>query len=339
MKSLKVLVINNENDDITLERKILTEAARNKKCNVEIAHISANDELKIKQALPMVDGIISVSTSFDKATLENMKKCKIIATQTIGVDHIDLNAAASKGIYVTNVPDYCVEEVAIHTIALVFACVRKLKIFDKVSRNKKWNVIDIHDFGEIHRLSGQIYGMLAFGKIPKKIAPLIKALGMKVIAYDPYVSVDIFHEHGVEKIEALDELFSKSNIISLHAPLTEETKEMITFAQLKQLPQNAILVNTARGKIIREKDFYKALEEGYITVAGTDVIFDETNYQSALFKLNNIIISPHSAYYSEEAITECRIKATQQIKEVLIEQSIPKYLVNDAVLNQRYLKK
>ncbi len=334
MNTLKVLVINDEAANMAVEKDILIKASSYRdKLNIKISYLSPNDKVGIEQALPEVDGVISVCTEFNKNTISTMKKCKIIATQSIGVDLIDLSAATNSGIYVTNVPDYCVEEVAIHTVALVFACLRKLKIYDKFARNKIWNIADIHNLGTIHRLRGQTYGMLAFGKIPKKIAPIIKSMGMKVIAYDPYVAVDIFEQHGVEKIETLDELFTKSNIISLHAPLTAETKEMVTLSLLKKLPQNAILVNTARGKIIKEDDLCEALKKNYLLAAGTDVIFDEVNYQSALYQLENIIITPHVAYYSEESVLECRIKAAEQIKEVLINQKIPSYLVNKDIIS------
>ncbi len=331
MEEIKILVINDEGGNIRLERDIIVEALGGKKDTLTVKHISANDIASIEKELPEADAVISVYTKFDRKTLEQMKKCKIIATQTIGINTIDLDAATDLGICITNVPDYCVEEVALHTVALALACVRKITIYNNIARNKIWNVDDIYEYGQIHRLQDRVYGLVSFGNIAKRVAELMKAFGMKVMAFDPFIDKSVFKECGVQKVESLEELFASCNIISLHTPLTPKTESMIDINLLKRMPKGSILINTSRGGIIKEDDLYNALKEGVLDSAGVDVIIDEAVFESSLYELDNVIITPHVAYYSEEALIECRRKAAEQIGDAIGRGSIPKYLVNKAV--------
>lgn len=331
MEKIKVLVINDEGGDIQLEEEIIANSLNGKKDALIVKYIQATDTVSIEKELPEASGVITVYTDFDRKTLEQMKKCKVIATQTIGINTIDLDAATEQGICVTNVPDYCVEEVAVHTVTLALSCVRKITTYDKLSRNKIWNIDDIYKYGQIHRLQDKIYGLVSFGNIAKRVAQLIKGFGMKVMAFDPFIAQSVFEEYGVQKIESLDELFATCNIISLHTPLTPETEGMIDLALLKKMPKGSILINTSRGGIVKEEDLYSALKEGFIDSAGVDVIIDESEFESPLYELDNVIITPHVAYYSEEALTECRRKAAEQVGDVIGRGLMPKYLVNKSV--------
>ncbi len=331
MEEIKVLVINDEGGNIQLEKDIIAEALEGKKDILTIKYVSANDIVSIEKELPEADAVISVYTKFDRKTLEQMKKCKIIATQTIGVNTIDLDAATDMGICITNVPDYCVEEVALHTVALALACVRKITIYNKIARNKIWNVDDIYEYGQIHRLQDRVYGLVSFGNIAKRVAELMKVFGMKVMAFDPFLDKDIFKEYGVQEAESLEELFASCNIISLHTPLTPKTEGMIDINLFKRMPRGSILINTSRGGIIKEDDLYSALREGVLDSAGVDVIIDEAEFESSLYELDNVIITPHVAYYSEEALIECRRKAAEQIGDAIGRGITPQYLVNKAV--------
>ncbi len=331
MEQIKVLVINDEGEDIQLEEEIISESLKRKNVGLTVKYIPAADTLSIAEELPEADGIISVYTKFDRNTLEQMKKCKIIATQTIGINTIDLDAATDEGICITNVPDYCIEEVALHTVTLALSCVRKTSTYEKLARNKIWNVEDIYKQGEIHRLQGRVYGLVSFGNIARRVAELMKAFGMKIIAFDPFLDDAVFEEHYVQRAESLEELFASCNIISIHTPLTPNTKGIIDIKLIEKMPRGGILINTARGEIIKEEDLYDALREGILDSAGIDVITDETELKSSLYELDNVIITPHVAYYSEEALTECRRKAAEQIGTTIGSNLIPKYLVNKSV--------
>ena len=331
MNNIKVLVINDEGGDIQLEKEIISRSIDSGADALTVLYIPAGDTETIEKELPEAHGVISVYTAFDRKTLERMKKCRIIATQTIGINTIDLDAATELGICVTNVPDYCIEEVALHTATLAMACVRKITVYDKLARNKKWGIDDIYKEGKIHRLQGRTYGLVSFGNIAKRVAELMKGFGMKVMAYDPYLEESVFKEYDVQKVNSLEELFSSCNIISLHTPLTPKTEGMIDLNLLKKMPEGGILINTSRGEIVKEEDLYHALKEGFLDSAGVDVIIDESQFESPLYELKNVIVTPHVAYYSEEALTECRQKAAEQIGDVIGRGHMPKYLVNKSV--------
>lgn len=331
MEYLKVLVINDEGGDIQLEKEVIAKYLGGRTVVLTVKYIPAWDTETIENELPEADGVISVYTVFDRKTLERMKKCKIIATQTIGINTIDFDAATEQGICITNVPDYCIEEVALHTVTLALSCVRKITTYDKIARNKIWNIDDIYKYGQIHRLQHQTYGLVSFGRIAKRVAELMKGFGMKVMTFDPFLNESVFNEYGVQRAESLEELFASCNIISLHTPLTPETEGMIDLELLKKMPEGGILINTSRGGIVKEEDLYSALNKGYLNSAGVDVIIDESEFESPLYELNNVIITPHVAYYSEEALTECRRKAAEQIGDVIGRSKVPKYLVNKSV--------
>ena len=332
MEIIKVLVINDEGGDIQLEKEVIASSLGGRAESLSVKYIPAWDKETIEKELPEAHGVISVYTVFDRKTLERMKKCKIIATQTIGINTIDCDAATEQGICITNVPDYCIEEVASHTVALVLSCVRKITTYDKLARNKIWNIEDVYKYGSIHRLQGRAYGLVSFGNIAKRVAELMKVFGMKVFAYDPFLNEAVFKEHDVQKVDSLEELFTSCNIISLHTPLTPKTEGMINLELLKKMPKGGILINTSRGEIVKEEDLYNALKEGFLGSAGVDVIIDESEFESPLYELDNVIVTPHVAYYSEEALTECRRKAAEQIGEVIGKSQTPKYLVNKSVM-------
>lgn len=199
-----------------------------------VKYIPAWDEETIERELLEADGVISVYTTFDRKRLEIMKKCRIIATQTIGINTIYIDAATEQGICITNVPDYCIEEVALHTVTFVLSCVREITIYDKLVRNKIWNIDDIYKYGRIHRLQDRTYGLVSFGNIAKRVAELMKGFGMRVLVYDPFLEESVFNEHHVQRVDSIEELFSSCNIISLHTPLTPKTEGMIDFELIKK---------------------------------------------------------------------------------------------------------
>ena len=334
MDKIKVLVINDEGEDIALEESVIAEAFGAKPANLEVKYIPATDKEAVDAELPEAAGVITVYTEFNEAVLKKMKNCKVIATQTIGINTIDLKAASEQGICVTNVPDYCVEEVAMHTVTLALSAARKVTTYDRIARQKVWNVEDIYKYGQLHRLQDQTYGIVSFGNIGKRVASLMSEFGMKIMAYDPFLPAEVFVEHGVKRAETLEELFEACNMISLHTPLTPKTEGMIGYDLISRMPEGGILINTSRGGIVKEEELSKALKDGILGAAAVDVIIDETEFESPLYELENCIITPHVAYYSEEALEECRIKAARMVGDVLGRHCVPKYLVNKDVIGR-----
>jgi len=176
------------------------------------------------------------------------------------VNNIDIGAATKRGICVANVPDYCFDEVSDHAVALALALSRNIVIFDKKVKNKEWNHEGVKP---ILAMRGQTFGLVGFGNIPREVARKVKVFGFNVIAYDPYVKPEVAEEMGV-KLEDLETLFKESDFISLHAPLTPETKHMVNEETLKMMKPTAFLINTARGPLVDEKALYKALKEKWI---------------------------------------------------------------------------
>lgn len=328
MGRYKIVIVNDEGDDIELEKNLLTKAAKEYRDEVELRYVPAAEDLQVRKETSDADGIISVYTYFGQEEIERLKNCKIIATQTIGVNTIDLKAATEKGIAVTNVPDYCIEEVASHTVAMALACSRNLLRLDHMAREKRWDIEEVYQERKLHRLAGKNYGLVSFGHIAKRVAEIVKGLGMQIFAYDPYQDREAMAHFGAKKVETLEELLRLSDVVSVHTPLTKATQGMFGLEQFRMMKKDAIFINAARGEVVKEEQLAQALQEGCIAAAATDVITDERKFESCLYDLKNVVISPHVAYYTEEAVKECRWKAAEQIAQVLFEKRMPQYLVN-----------
>ena len=241
-----------------------------------------------------------------------------------------MHTAVRKEIIVTNVPDYCIEEVSDHTLALILTCTRKICQLNKTVKNGKW---DFKGYRPMYRLKGQTLGMVGFGKIPRRLVEKVDAYKFNIIAYDPYIDKEIAVKKNV-KLVTFEKLLKKSDIITVHAPLTKETKGMFGSEQFKIMKESAYLINTARGGLIKDIDLAQALKEREIAGAGIDILEDENvNSHHPLVNLENVIITPHSAFYSEEALKDLQYKAVQEVVRVLTGKT-PKSCVNPEVLKK-----
>jgi len=273
-----------------------------------------------------VDALIVEYTIIDEEIIKSLKKCKIIAVNAIGVDNIDLENAAKYGIYVANVPDYCVEEVAIHAASLILSCIRKIVFLNDRVKQGYWS---LNDAIPIKKCSKQTVGLVSFGKTSQRLAEILNSMSFKVMAFSQSVPKNVFEALNVEPTNTLEELLEASDVVSLHKPLTEETRNLINEDRLKMMKKNAILVNTSRGGLVDEKALYKALKDGWISGAGLDVLQEEPpDKDNPLLFLDNVVITPHTAFYSEEAMEEVRRRAAQEVVQVLINKDIPNNPVN-----------
>jgi D-3-phosphoglycerate dehydrogenase / 2-oxoglutarate reductase len=286
---------------------------------------------------PTPEGILSVArdadavlTTYAKVTGEmipQMTKCRVISRFGIGVDNVDIPVATSKGIVVTKVPDYCLDEVSDHAMALLLALIRKIPSSNTRTQSGKWEMKAVVP---IHRLRGTVLGLVAFGQIPQLVAPKAQAFGMQVITYDPYVSDDVLKRANVRRVE-LDELIRTSDYISLHCPLTPETKHLFSAEAFQKMKRSAYLVNTARGPVIDEAALAQALDQKLIAGAALDVMEKEPPGTSPLFGRDNIIVTPHTSFYSEESLVDLQTKAAEEVVRVLSGQA-PRNPVNPEVL-------
>lgn len=247
-------------------------------------------------------------------------RCRVIARYGTGVDIVDVDAATRRNILVTNVPhDWCENEVADHAMALLLAIARKLRNYDRATRAGVWR----WQSGQpIYRLRGRILGLLSFGAIARAIADRAAGFGMRVIANDPFIANADIASHGATPV-SFDALIEQADYLVIQAPLTSETQNLIGEAQLHRMKPSAVLINTARGPIVNDSALYRALKEGWIAGAGLDDIAEEPAKQrdwkptNPLFGLDNVIMTPHAAYYSEEAIRTVRDFAAQEVVRVL----------------------
>lgn len=302
-----------------------------KKIRAELIESTDSNEENIIEAAKDADAILNCYAELTPRVIESLKKCQIIARYGIGVNNVNMTTATKKGIIVTNVPDYCVEEVSDHALALILACTRKICQLNKNVKSGKW---DFKDYRPIYRLKGQTLGIVSFGKIPRRLVEKVSAYKFNIISYDPYVDKEIAAKYNV-KLVTLEELLKESDIITVHAPLTKETKGMFGSEQFKIMKSSAYLINTARGGLIKDNDLAQALKEEEIAGAGLDLLEDENvNPYHPLINLENVIITPHSAFYSEQALKDLQYKAVQEVVRVLTGKT-PKSCVNSEVLKNK----
>ena len=247
--------------------------------------------------------------------INSLAKCTMILRTGIGVNTIDTDAATAKKIKVCYVPDYCRDEVADHTLALMLSATRKISFLDKRLREGVWKAVEA---GFVPRLGNCTFGLLGFGGIAQRVAKRILAFGMGVLAYDPYLSDEVFASAGVSRAAKYDEIFSKSDVISLNLPLTAETKYIINAENIAKMKDRVFIINTARGPLIKEDDLIKALKSGKVCAAGLDVFEDEPlPANSELRSLDNVVLTPHSAFYSSASLPELRAKSLDEVMREL----------------------
>src|SRR5688572_11490767 len=251
--------------------------------------------------MPLAKDADAILVTYAKITgemIRDLKKCKIISRFGIGVDNVDIAEATKKGIVVTKVPDYCIDEVSDHTMALLLAAVRKIPMISTQVHGGTWKMPNVVPIG---RLRGSTLGLVGFGRIPQLVVPKAKAFGMKVLAYDPFVPKEVFAGLGVESVDFAT-LLKTSDYVSIHSPLVPETKGLFNADAFKQMKKTAYVVNTARGPIIDEAALAAALDAGEIAGAALDVMTQEPpGDKSPLFGRDNVIITPPTSFYSEEA--------------------------------------
>jgi D-3-phosphoglycerate dehydrogenase len=263
----------------------------------------------IVEATQHADGVLVTYAKITADTIRQMRHCRIISRFGIGVDNVDIAAATDAGIIVTKVPDYCVDEVSDHTLALLLAIVRKIPFATSLVGAGRWEMSAVVP---IHRLRGSILGLVGFGRIPQLVAPKARAFGIKVIASDPYVSTETLSRAGVEQFE-FAELVKVSDYISIHSPLVPETHHLFNADVFRTMKPTAYLINTARGAIIDETALAHALDRGQLAGAALDVLSLEPPTGSPLFGRSNVILTPHMSFYSVESLVDLQIKAAEEI--------------------------
>ena len=272
---------------------------------------SAEDILAVARD---ADAILVTYAKLPAELLRQLKRCKAIGRFGLGVDNIDLAAAAELGITVTYVPDYCMHEVSDHAMALLLALARKIPLSNALVQAGRWEMPAVVP---IHRLAGRVLGLVGFGNIPRALAPKAKAFGLRVVAHDPYVAPQALSAAGVEGV-SFERLLEISDFVSIHAPLTAATRSLFNAEVLRGTKKGAFLINTARGPLLDEDALVAALDGGQIGGAALDVVAVEPlSKDSRLIGRDNVILTPHTAFYSVEALEELQTKCAADVARVL----------------------
>jgi D-3-phosphoglycerate dehydrogenase len=293
-------------------------------------------ELRLAKA-PTPEGIMEVADGADallvtyaKITadmIRQMKRCRVISRFGIGVDNVDLPVATSKGIVVTKVPDYCLDEVSDHAMALLLALIRKIPFSNTRVQAGRWEMPSVVP---IHRIRGTVLGLVGFGRIPQLVAPKAQAFGMKVQASDPFVPEEVMTRAGVKRVE-FDELVRTSDYLSIHAPLMPETHHLFNAEVFRRMKPTAYLINTARGPLVDEAALAQALDQRQLGGAALDVVEKEPFSNTALLGRDNLILTPHTGFYSEESLVDLQTRAAEEVVRVLSGQA-PRNPVNPEAL-------
>lgn len=260
---------------------------------------------------------------YDKNIISKLKKCKVIVRVGVGYDNVDIIEAKKRNIIVCNVPDYGIGEVADHTMALLLTITRGLPVYTQRTKKREW----IYQNPITLRLDNKILGIIGLGRIGTAMALRAKVLGMKVIFYDPYIRDGYDKSLGCERVDSLEDIAKRSDIVSLHTPLTDETRNMIGTQFFSKIKKEIILINTARGPIIDLPALEKAMKKGIVMACGLDVLPVEpsNDAQKLIVDYENeeewlrgrLVVTPHTAFYSPEAFIEMREKGAKEVLRVL----------------------
>jgi D-3-phosphoglycerate dehydrogenase len=309
-----VVIADYDFGDVDIERAIIENAG------FELTAAQCKTEDEVIEVAHDAAAVVAQYATISARVIAELSACRVIARYGTGVDIVDVDAATSQDILVTNVPnEWCENEVADHAMALLLTVARKINVYDRATRGGTW---EWQSGAPIHRLRGSTLGLLSFGVIARAIAARAAGFGMRITAHDPYLTPEEITAAGADAV-SFDDLITESDCLVIQAPLTPETRHLFDELQLRRMKPTAILINTGRGPIVDDRALHRALSEGWIAGAGLDDIGEEPakvrdwRADSPLFGLENVVITPHAAYYSEEAISMVRHFAAEEVVRVL----------------------
>jgi D-3-phosphoglycerate dehydrogenase len=295
-------------DDLAVERAVL------RPLNANLIHTGNLTEADALAAVAEADALMVTLERVTAPIINSMNRCRVISRAGTGLDTIDIPTATARGIWVAYVPDYSIDEVSTHAIALLLAQARGIVPLVTSTRNGQW---DPMRSGPVHRLSEQTLGVIGFGRIGQATAAKGRGLGLRVLAYDPLINAEAVQRIGATAVD-LATLARESDYISLHTPLIESTRHLVNAQFLAQMKPTAYLINAARGPLVDEVALLAAVQSGQIAGAALDVVETEpAPPDHPLLHEERILITPHSAWYSEEAKIEMRTRAAEEVVRVL----------------------
>ena len=295
------------------ERKILDDLA-------EVTLLQTYDEADVAKHGPDADVLLVYHTiKLSERSISTLSKCKGIIRCGVGYDNVDIDAAGKRGIVVCNVPDYGTEEVADHALMMLLVIARRFLPACQSVRDGKW---DFSVAIETPRLRGRTLGVIGCGRIGTAMVLRAKALGMRVVFFDPLKPDGLEKALGVERVHRLEDLLKQAHFVSLHCPLTPHTKHLLNAKTLGMLPKGAYVINTARGPCVDPHGLLQALESGQVAYAALDVVDGEPNIPDAIRQHPRIVLTPHTAFYSIEGYQEMRSKGAEEARRILLGEAV-----------------
>ncbi|MGH2680560.1 MAG: C-terminal binding protein [Actinomycetota bacterium] len=305
--------------DLDQERALLTDAGHELRFGANASTVE-----EVRDAVAGADAVLNCYAPMPAEVIRELDRCVVIARYGIGLDTVDLEQATAQGILVTNVPDYCIDEVSDHALALILSLARGVTLLDRRVRLGSWTPTDARP---LHRLRGRTLGLIGFGRIARALAAKTAPLGLRIVTTDPFVPDEAVREAGAEPM-TLGELLATADVVSVHAPLTTDNRHLIGASELARMRPGAILVNTSRGPLVDLDALRAALAEDRLGGVGLDVLEAEPpEADDPLLHRDDVIVTPHAAFYSEESLRELQRKAVEQVIEALAGRT-PPYAVN-----------
>lgn len=299
--------------EIGAERKILDDVA-------ELTLLQTHDEADVARRGAEADVLLVYHTiKITQKTILTLDKCKGIIRCGVGYDNVDIEAAGKRGIVVCNVPDYGTEEVADHALMLLIAIARRLIPAHQSVRDGHWH-FSVAD--GTPRLRGRTLGVIGCGRIGAAMALRAKAIGMRVVIYDPVKPDGLEKSLGVERCHRLEDVLKQAEFVSLHCPLTPQTKHLLNAKTLALLPKGAYVINTARGPCVDPAGLLQALDSGQVAYAALDVVEVEPLNNEALRQHPRVVLTPHTAFYSVEGYQEMRSKGAEEARRILLGEAV-----------------
>lgn len=312
-----VLIVDCDHASVDIERAVLADTCP------DLPWLRCKTEDDVIAQCADAEGLIIMYAPMTRRVLQQLPKCKVIVRYGVGVDTVDLAAAAELGIVVSNVPDYGTQEVSDHALAMMLCLTRKIAVASALVKSGQW---DFRLMRPIHRHQVQTIGILGIGRIGSAMAHKTHALGMKVLAHDPFVDPQSRPDY-VEFV-SLDDLLRRSDVVSVHCPLNDSTRHLLDETKLRLMKPSAYLINTARGSIVDEVALNTLLQNQLLAGAALDVLSTEPGSRAhPLFQHDNFLVSPHMAWHSEESAQELKRKAAEETRRVLRGET-PMYQVN-----------
>lgn len=319
-----VAVVGHRFESLAIEREVFGDSA-------DVVDGEALDAVECADLLKRANAVLLGSRGhIGGDVIRRMPHCRVIARYGIGVDNVDAGAATERGVLVTNVPDYCVDEVATHTVALILAASRRLPANLQAVKRGDWSFAAMKGAAA---LSSQTVGLVGFGRIGRAVADKLRSLVEEIVVFDEMVDDEVIVGAGATAV-LFDGLVRRVDYLSLHCPLTDETRGLVDAAVLEAMKPDAWLINTARGEIVNEKALIDALKRGVIGGAALDVLSNEPpEMDHPLLHLENAIVTPHVAHYSERAMSELQRRTAEAARTVL-EGAVPESPVNPEVTSR-----